>query len=462
MEPLPYNITVSSSAASLKYSPARDTRIEWGWNITYSDGVYNSPYGPQGIGSAIHRTTKSDSTIELNWVGTAVYLYGNATRFSYRITVDGVDIGDTGGQGLLGSKTGLQYGEHSAVLTALGGSTVSFWYADVTIGAGYPGSSPLTKRVPAIIEDSNAPSASRPNSFFTFRPDTSAWSINTSLRSNPEPNKSSTLLSPSHEMYTNKNGASVAFTISKTSAFLLWGTLNRDHGNKSVTLTSANGSLFKSIPINDYSSILDFDQIIYWESGLDREQTYLITITVEPDSIISLNHLGFANLDLIDSGPTPTTAAEPSGTAGTSLGEQQSSGLSTGAVAGIAVGVVLAVIAACFIAFCLWRRRKRHVPLRYRPNVDPPSAPFLGTPAVFTNVPPQVREADGGPVVTLPPQYDDGWTASSETPSWPGVSPTSGMSPTSLGSLDSIASPSRRRALPTPPSDSKRVLVLSS
>jgi hypothetical protein len=101
-------------------------------------------------------------------------------------------------------------------------------------------------------------------------------------------------------MSTNKNGASVAFTISKTSAFFLWGTLNRDHGNKTVTLTSANGTLSKSIPINDYSSILDFNQIIYWESGLDREQTYLVTITVEPDSIISLNHLGFANLDLID------------------------------------------------------------------------------------------------------------------------------------------------------------------
>jgi hypothetical protein len=138
MEPLPYNITVSSSAASLKYSPARDTQIDWGWNITYSDGIYSSPYGPQGIGSAIHRTTNPGSTIELNWVGTAVYLYGNATRVSYQITVDSVDIGDVGGQGLLGSKTELQYGEHSAVLTALGGSTVSFWYADVTIGVGYP------------------------------------------------------------------------------------------------------------------------------------------------------------------------------------------------------------------------------------------------------------------------------------------------------------------------------------
>ncbi|THU94103.1 hypothetical protein K435DRAFT_839979 [Dendrothele bispora CBS 962.96] len=117
MEPLPYNITLSSqTACSIRYDPASGSAVNQttGWMISYTDGVKDLGYGNGvGVGVDLHQTSLVNATMELDWIGTAVYLYGKADMGSYTISIDDADIqaGEPMG-GLLGSKSGLLSGSH--------------------------------------------------------------------------------------------------------------------------------------------------------------------------------------------------------------------------------------------------------------------------------------------------------------------------------------------------------------
>lgn len=143
-DPLPYNVTISSQSAVVQYAPARDGALTAGWNVTYSSGTANTGFNaPQGVGTDSHQTTHDGATMQLSWVGTAVYLYGNATGASYSIDVDGSSIGSSEATvpqgGLLGSRMNLSYGRHTVTLTVHGTVAVSFQYAELTTGVGYIG-----------------------------------------------------------------------------------------------------------------------------------------------------------------------------------------------------------------------------------------------------------------------------------------------------------------------------------
>lgn len=97
-------------------------------------------------------------------------------------------------------------------------------------------------------------------------------------------------------MSTYTQGNSVSFTLVQTNAFFLWGTVNHDHGPKTATITPSNSSgEARATPLNDFSSLLDLKQIIYWESGLDRDQNYTVTVTQTDPGGFS-----FSSLDIID------------------------------------------------------------------------------------------------------------------------------------------------------------------
>ena len=143
-DPAPYNVTISSQTASIQYAPVRDGDASQGWNVTYDQGSKDTGYGnPQGVGIDSHQTNYSGATMSISWVGTAVYLYGQASAASYSIDVDGASIPfaavNVEQGGLLGSRTGLQYGNHTVTLTTSGTAYVAFQYAELTIGIGYVG-----------------------------------------------------------------------------------------------------------------------------------------------------------------------------------------------------------------------------------------------------------------------------------------------------------------------------------
>ncbi|KAF9262747.1 hypothetical protein L218DRAFT_380604 [Marasmius fiardii PR-910] len=435
-DPLPYNISISSQTASIIYIPARDTSIDAGWNSTYSAGAKDTGYGrDQGLGADSHRTSRSGASLEFSWVGTAVYLYGNAAAGSYGISVDNQDIGVASDEavpqgGLLGSKTGLQYGNHTVKLLARGLGEVGFQYAQATIGVGYSGTTVQNRTIMTVDEQPGKPQA---NPFFRFdiQPDANSWRPEDLRKTLFENGSVATV--PRH-MITNLEGDKVTFTISQASAFFLYGSMNYDHGIKQAAIYSSKegeANARRSI-VDDGSNYLDFEQIIYWQSGLDPGENY----TVQMINAKPLGAFGINKLDIIFGGYKPESAGNPA---------FSRTGLAAGTVAGIVIGCVTA-LGLVLGGFLSWRRSKRqltesnnhryestwtapmstyptgltsHNRVEYSAHNDSTSMVILSYDPFGTQTPrtpPQsLRATDGGPVqqALLPPEYQTTWVTDS-------------------------------------------------
>ncbi|KAK7471914.1 hypothetical protein VKT23_000016 [Stygiomarasmius scandens] len=416
---LPYNITLSSQTAyGISYSPSRNGNISTGWNVSYSDGVRDMDYGnPVGVGVDQHRTSFAGATMELDWTGTAVYLYGSAEAGSYTISVDNENVDVEPGGGLLGSKSGLDYGAHTVKLEVTGGSVVAFQHADVTIGVGYSGSEIKNETIKAVNNGSQ-------NDFFTYSSNpsggTEGWNVEVQ-EFKPMPDGSTRALD--QQMRTNAGGATVSFTLTNTSAFFLWGAVNNDHTPKIATLSSQKDGQLKNVSIDDSSSIFDFTQVLYWESDLDRNETYTVQIT----NVDNSKYFSFSSLDIIDGGNPGANKTKSSPTLTTDTGSTTSSGnsaensqsattlpqhstkLGTGAVAGIAVGGAAAALIILAALFAICRRRRN---ARNKSPTASPITPFISTNTSGSGLTATIRETDSGPVF-LPPRYDDRWASSS-------------------------------------------------
>ena len=82
------------------------------------------------------------ASAELDWIGTAIYLYGEGSQNGYTIELDGTTTTQTPGvlnaPGLLFSQSGLTYGRHSLILRVVRtGATIS--NATITVGMGEVG-----------------------------------------------------------------------------------------------------------------------------------------------------------------------------------------------------------------------------------------------------------------------------------------------------------------------------------
>jgi hypothetical protein len=83
------------------------------------------------------------ASVRLDWTGTAIYLYGDATPGGYTITLDeSQSNARPNAPGLLFSQTGLPYRPHSLVLNVISGTT-SISNATITVGMGDVGLVPL-------------------------------------------------------------------------------------------------------------------------------------------------------------------------------------------------------------------------------------------------------------------------------------------------------------------------------
>ncbi|ESK97764.1 hypothetical protein Moror_17329 [Moniliophthora roreri MCA 2997] len=101
-------------------------------------------------------------------------------------------------------------------------------------------------------------------------------------------------------MLTSTTGETVSCTLNKTNTSFLWGAVNFDHKSKKVILT-ATSIRAQTILIDDYSCALDLRQILYWESGPDRNETYTVEIT----QINAASSFSFSRLKVIDGAVAP-------------------------------------------------------------------------------------------------------------------------------------------------------------
>jgi hypothetical protein len=134
--PMPYNITLGTDSPTMRYQPGRDGPMLTSWNQTYSDSPDWGDPTANSIGA--HRTGLVGATLEIDWIGTAIYVYGNSTRTEcYQITIDGGNF--TGrSEGTLASASNLTYNSHRFILTVLSDKV---WVRDavLTVGMGNEG-----------------------------------------------------------------------------------------------------------------------------------------------------------------------------------------------------------------------------------------------------------------------------------------------------------------------------------
>ncbi|ESK81990.1 hypothetical protein Moror_8436 [Moniliophthora roreri MCA 2997] len=386
MDPLPYNVNISSQSPAIQYSPSRtqlNENIESGWNVTYAHGTTRIPFGPLGLsGDSYLQTTLSGAQLSLDWVGTAAYIYGNATSSAaYTLRIDGTEMELPGFPkgNLLGLVTGLPYGSHQLNLSLSGSDIFAFHYATLTIGIGYQGS-PFTVQNRSIL----AAAGEGPNvGFFNFQPTVDSWRDNDYSFHEGKFTAAVTLPGGSHTkpipppigISLDNDTTRLVFNLTNASAFFMRGIIGSFQGLMLATLTPGlDGGASKRTPFNDASSVMDTDQILYWESGLDRDQTYTVDIGKSPDADEppNFNQINFHTLDIIDGGPkafNPTLGQPKDPTSSTSLAVNPTitppaTGSdrrkpSAGLVAGITVGVILTVTTITILILYWLRRCKR-------------------------------------------------------------------------------------------------------
>ncbi|KAL0068163.1 hypothetical protein AAF712_004823 [Marasmius tenuissimus] len=410
-DPLPYNLTIPSQTASLIYSPARGprTKASDGWELAYP-AVDSIGYQRQGRGADFHNTTRAEASITFGWLGTAIYVYGTGTRESYSFSVDGQNVGQTFDVlqgGLLGSMTGMQYKEHNATLKVVGGEMVAFQYADLTIGLGYPGEEIRNSTIEAVL------GVDQPNPYFDFKNDSSGWAPESGIATITFPNGTASPVT--RQMATEGRNDSLRFNVTSAGAFILWGSLYEDHPVKRITISPKPGSSdptsIKETFMHDTGQLGEFQQILYWESGLERGTSYTVDISAVADQ----QKLAFNELQLLDGGSPspPSSTPEPSPSAMNGI-EGHHRHLTSGNIAVIIIVPILFLAAVGVGAF--WARKTQ----------TPAVTPYVGIfKNLFSSKPPSTssstvtspsnstaacgrpsREVDAGP---LPPQYNPLW-----------------------------------------------------
>jgi hypothetical protein len=109
-----YFAKLDAKAGNLRFSPSRNGAIDQGWNYT-----------AQGInGAATRRTTLPGAKVEIDFVGTSIQFFGQASPNSYRISVNGSSPVSGQPQGdLLGGIEGLDIGNHTVSLEVTNGAS---------------------------------------------------------------------------------------------------------------------------------------------------------------------------------------------------------------------------------------------------------------------------------------------------------------------------------------------------
>jgi hypothetical protein len=127
-------------------------------------------------------------------------------------------------------------------------------------------------------------------------------------------------------MGSQVSGQQVSFKVQNASAFLVYGGNNVDHGTYFVTVDSSSDyETPTSGSFNGTSHWWTYGSILYWQSGLDQSETYLVTIQNGVDTFSSNGSSWFDIESVVTLGAMGNAS------------DSDSSTLSKGALAGIVV-----------------------------------------------------------------------------------------------------------------------------
>ncbi|KAJ7269313.1 hypothetical protein B0H12DRAFT_1095189 [Mycena haematopus] len=332
-----WNFTIDDTSPFLTYTPYADgsySGLDKGWEPWYTVSGFISANGEGGAGDSYHLTSLDGASVNLNFYGTAVYLYGT-TNSSYDTTLDNkAYTHDTPSSNLLLSISDLEEGSHSVTLTARPtGPSQQLAFDRAVI------STPL-------VNNQTPTEAFYDNTDTTMLKYTGNWS---SATAPGIPNASVT--HPWQETFAS--GASVEMDIGAGAVGVsLWGMANWGNWIYSVSLdgteTACNGSTFWKVP----------DALLFYQGGLDPNTTHKITLTnTSPNMKLALNSMRVYNVTLAQNIVTGTTS--PSLTTSTPSAEYPHRSVS----AGVIVGPIIAVLVVGLVCgFLWWRFRRNHGP----------------------------------------------------------------------------------------------------
>ncbi|KAF9256229.1 hypothetical protein L218DRAFT_1007610 [Marasmius fiardii PR-910] len=390
----PYNISIFDSSPTIIYHPFREGEdVNSGWKSFYTgspDSVYDNTFQNtnRGSGTSSHSTLMQGASFELSFMGTGVYIYGMGSGGGYTTTLDdGTAVnGAPGDSGILASYANLEYKLHKIVLEVIQSQALSLSSVLVTAGVGKTGAVVKPTTIDAVSVNPDGTSSLNENSFSTSGGGTNTRGSNDALAY--------------PRVDTNAAGSSIIFRFNSASAVMVYGAVYHDHGIYTATLSPSAGASNSTRTFNATSKWFASDTLIYWESGLDRSQTYVLTLTNEDQnkyldvsSVLVMD--GEGGEDDYDLGlakivyhhqcnPNPSNPSNPTSKTSHNL-------LITGAIAGIAVGgvVAIALLSALVVFF---RRRRRRTASVYRTDrmvkQVSRSNPHLVEPFVYQSVRP--------------------------------------------------------------------------
>ncbi|KAF9809123.1 hypothetical protein IEO21_07558 [Rhodonia placenta] len=348
----PYNITIADCEPLFQYSPSRDGPSNSSWNV------------PLYSGAIQHYTASSPgASVQLIWTGTAVWIYGIGNTSDYEVRSDSdptpTRVLKSADDTILYSQGGLLYGKHRVNIDVTGGS-VTIISATTTVGMGDPNTYLENRTIAAAISSSSGETALNP----MFSPsDDNQWSI---------PVSSSAITAAYLE--TSARYASIFFQVNSSVAFELYGVIGSEHGAYSVALDppAPNTGIGVVTEYNASYPVTTTGSVLYIATGLNRLQTYNVTITNLDAAKLSLE-----SVVIYDSSVTSTSSsiasaqftAHASQNSTSSSSVEHSNHKTLAIVASTVGGLLLIGAVACY---CYYRIRRSGT--QSRAHVD------LGTP----------------------------------------------------------------------------------
>ncbi|KAJ7232193.1 hypothetical protein B0H12DRAFT_194169 [Mycena haematopus] len=377
------NLTVTDQSPAFAYSPDRESATAWESSWTGSpDASYDSTHTQTNIaqGTSSHVTSASGASVQLNFVGSAVTLYGQGTAGAYSTTLDnGSPVAGSPAGSMLATYGGLDgTAAHTLVLKTTQPQQLSLAYATFTIRSNVAASSVVNNTQVAVTVAANNTASTNP--FFS----TSGNGF-----SNQHIDDGYTRID------SNSANAQITFTCSNTSVLLIYGTTNYNHGTFSVEIDPPTGASQGARVFNGTSKWFDLDLPVFFESGMDPTQQYQVKMTNLVDgSYTDLHSVVMMNLPK----EVLATSASASGSTSGSASKSTSSPPATSAVAtrassgvgktvGIAVAVVGILAALVLFAFCFRRRNIQDRRKKTRMTLDGMVTPFAHPPSPFADVP---------------------------------------------------------------------------
>ncbi|KAG2155694.1 hypothetical protein DEU56DRAFT_319654 [Suillus clintonianus] len=412
-----WNITLNDTSPMFTYYPYSDGfGLTNGWQIWYSETGYNTVFANPGVGISAHITSLPGANVTFSFYGTGIDLHGTA-NCTFDVTVDGIfssSLSTT--SDLLYSKQALSEGTHSLTLTAHPTSGEHLAFENAVIYVNQP--------IPQMVSYSNTNT--------TFLNYSGNWSTATDIHV------------PGNIFHTTEtSGSSVSASFGGSSAVLVQGIVNWGNWQYTVSLNGTqsllNASSFWFIP----------DTTLFYQGGLDPEQTYVLNIA---DISENGNKFEINSVKLYQP-LQPTTL--PSSSKPSKIGE----------IVGAIVGVV--VLLALAVGFLFWRRSRRPKTVtsgqnfaalenELTPEAHVTHLPALPTPYTISGATASARP-DKFPLTTIGGSIDDSLLYHERAIARGPGSATSSLGPYSepknntSGSLSSPSARGRRRPLPPPP-----------